>query len=179
MMRTCLIVMAILLLLPAAAQANARLVSVTSLSGGCVSGPTGPAVQSWDVEPGETYLLQITDAWECTDGGNAATLNVRINSTNVGNTDLVASRVGAGVYEFEYTMPEEGSCTFPIFYCTTPGEADSGLFVVRDDGVEFQSHLRASTFEAGCTNPTEILYGDCAPIPGEASSWGTLKGRFH
>lgn len=167
-----------LLLAPSSAGAAARLVSVVAVDGGCVAGPTGPAVSSWDVEPGSTYLLTLEDVFECADGGNAATLDVRVNSSNTGNVDLVATQVSPGVYEFEFTLPVDAVCTMPIWYCTTPGDASSGLMVVRADGVAFQSHLRASTFEAGCTNPMEIIGGDCAPIPGVERSWGTLKSKF-
>ena len=78
-----LVVIAVLALsgLPVLAFANASLISVTSVSGGCVMGPTGPFVEAWDVEPGETYLLTINNVTECANGGTDPTLNVRVNST--------------------------------------------------------------------------------------------------
>ena len=166
-----------LVVAPVAADA-ARLISVTSVSGGCVSGPTGPSVQSWDVEAGETYKLTISHVAECANGGSDPTLNVRINSTTHGNTDIVATYVSPGVYEFEYTLPADAVCTFPIFYCTTPGQYNTGLYVMRDDGGMFQAHLRASTFEAGCTNPTENKGPDCLVVPNEESSWGKVKALY-
>jgi hypothetical protein len=167
-----------LAVLPAIAFANARLVSVTAVSGGCVSGPTGPTVQSWDVEPGETYTLTISNVLECANGGTDPTLNVRVNSEGHGNTDLVATLVEPGVYQFDYTMPEDGTCTFPIFYCTTPGQPATGLFVIRNDGVSFQAHLRAASFDPGCTNPTEIPGPYCLVVPAEESTWGGIKTLY-
>jgi len=168
-----------LIVVPVAASANARLISVTSVSGGCVSGPTGPAVQAWDTEPGETYKLTISHVAECANGGTDATLNVRINSTTHGNTDIVATYVSPGVYEFEFTLPADAVCTFPIFYCVTPGEYNTGLYVMRDDGGMFQAHLRSATFEAGCTNPTENLGPDCQVVPNEESTWGKVKALYN
>src|SRR5215467_12946638 len=46
---------------PALAGANARLTGVVALDGGCVSGPTGPTVQFWDVQPGKTYQVTISN----------------------------------------------------------------------------------------------------------------------
>jgi len=165
-------------LVPALAHANARLVSVTPVGGGCVSGPTGPFVQAWDVEQGETYVLRLEGVVECANAGTDMNLDVRVNSSNTGNVDLVATNVAPGIYEFEYTVPADGMCTLPVFYCTVPGVGSSGIFAIRSDGVMWQAHLRVSTFEAGCTNPSEILGGDCAPIDTEASTWGTLKTFF-
>lgn len=152
-----------------------RLISVTPVDGGCVSGPTGPFVQAWDVEPGKTYTLTITNVTECAAGGTAATLNVRVNSSGSGNTDVVATFVAPGTYSFSYTVPADASCTLPIFYCTTPGDASTGLFTRRSDGGAYQAHLRASTFGPGCTNPQQIIGPYCAATNSTARSWGRLK----
>jgi hypothetical protein len=173
----CILVLT-LVFLPVSANANARLVSVTPVSGGCVSGPTGPFVQSWDVEVGETYTIRITHVTECANNGTDPTLNVRVNSTVVGNTDLVATLVAPGVYEFDFTMPLDALCTLPIFYCTTPGEGNSGLLVNRDDGGAFQAHLRASSFDVGCTNPVELWGPECDTVPVRESSWGAIKTLY-
>jgi hypothetical protein len=169
---------AALALVPAMASANARLISVTPVSGGCVSGPTGPAVQAWDVESGETYHLTISHVLECGNGGTDATINVRVNSSTHGNTDIVATYVSDGVYEFDFTMPEDAVCTFPIFYCTEFGNNMSGIFVTRNDGGMFQAHLRASTFMAGCTNPIANLGPACMTVPVEESTWGKVKSLY-
>ena len=167
------------LALPALAQANARLISVVPTDGGCVSGPTGPFVQSWDVEPGKTYQITISNVTECANGGTDATLNVRVNSTGSGNTDIVATLVVPGTYTFSYTVPLGTTCTLPIFYCTTPGVPSSGIFVYRNDGGPYQAHLRAATFGAGCTNPTPILGPDCQIVPVRSKTWGDVKAFYH
>ena len=101
-----LIVLAALAVLsiPSLAQANARLISVVPTDGGCVSGPTGASVQFWDVEPGRTYELTISNVTECANGGTGPTINVRVNSST-GNTDLVATLVVPSTYKFTYTLP--------------------------------------------------------------------------
>lgn len=161
---------------------NARLVSVTPVYGGCVSGPTGGSVQAWDVERGQTYTLTISNVSECANGGTDPTLNVRVNSSTPGHeyTDLVAVYVSPGVYQFDFTLPANAVCTMPIFYCTTPGEwLTTGVRVIRSDGVSKQAHLRASTFGAGCTNPTPILGPECGPVDTEESSWGAIKAFYN
>ena len=175
-----LILVAILavIALPATAGANARLIDVTPTTGGCIYGPSGPGVQAWDVEPGETYTLVIAGVIECASGGMDPVLNVRVNSTSSGNFDLVASWVSPGVYQFDFTVPMDGVCTLPIFYCTTPGDNSSGLFVFRNDGVSFQAHLRVSTFGPGCTNPQEVIGPDCGPVPTDQSTWGRIKALY-
>ena len=176
--RTLIALVAIVAMIPVLAHADARLVSVTPTGGGCVWGPSGNYVQAWDVEPGETYTLRLEDVLECAAGGTDPLLDVRINSSNTGNVDLVAAWVAPGVYEFDFTVPLDGMCTMPVFYCTTPGIYSTGIHAIRDDGAAWQAHLRVSTFEAGCTNPVEILGGDCAPIDLEEKSWGVLKALF-
>jgi hypothetical protein len=164
--------------IPSLALANARLISVVPTDGGCVSGPTGPTVQAWDVQPGKTYELTISNVTECANGGTDATLNVRVNSSNSGNTDLVATLVVPGTYKFTYTLPANAMCTFPIFYCTTPGQNNTGMFVIRNDGVAFQAHLRAATFGPGCTSPQPIIGGDCLVVPTRPSTWGKVKSIY-
>ena len=165
------------LTLPSLALANARLISVVPTDGGCVSGPTGSSVQFWDVEPGRTYELTISNVTECANGGTGPTINVRVNSST-GNTDLVATLVVPGTYKFTYTLPANGVCTFPIFYCTTPGQNNSGIRVNRNDGANFQAHLRAAAFAPGCTSPQPILGGDCGLVPTRSSTWGKLKSIY-
>ena len=150
-----------------------RITNVTSVSGGCVSGPTGSTVQFWDVQPGNTYTITISNVTECANGGTDATLNVRVNSSVSGNTDLVATLVAPGTYTFNYTVPADGACTFPIFYCTTPRMTSSGFQARRNDGGAFQSHLRASTFGPGCTNPQPI--GTCEITAVTPRTWGQVK----
>ena len=175
-----IIVLAVLaaLSIPSLALANARLISVVPTDGGCVSGPTGPAVQAWDVEAGKTYEVTISNVTECANGGTDPTLDVRVNSSNTGNTDLVATLVVPGTYKFTYTLPVNAVCTYPIFYCTTPGQNNSGIRVNRNDGANFQAHLRAAAFGPGCTNPQPILGSGCGLVPTRPSTWGKLKSTY-
>jgi hypothetical protein len=179
------------LLLPATVYAidkgNARLVSVTPVDGGCISGPTGDTNEAWDIQPGYTYTLRIEGVTECANGGTDPTLNVRINSSIPDHeyTDLVAVYVSPGVYEFDFTLPAAAWCTLPVLYCTTPGDwLTSGLFLRRHDGatnsngVPYTAHLRASTWGEGCTDPVMILGPECGLIGSEDSSWGTIKSIY-
>ena len=164
--------------IPSLAQANARLINVVPTDGGCVSGPTGASVQFWDVEPGRTYELTISNVTECANGGTDPTINVRVNSSGSGNTNRVATLVVPGTYKFTYTLPANGACTFPISYCTTPGQNNSGIRVNRNDGANFQAHLRAAAFGPGCTNPQPILGSGCGLVPTRPSTWGKLKSTY-
>jgi hypothetical protein len=168
-------------------KGTGRLTNVTAVDGGCLSGPSGSTTQAWDIEPGYTYTLTIEDVTECANGGTDSTLNVRLNSSIPGHeyTDLVATNVAPGVYQFDFTLPAEAWCTLPILYCTTPGEwLTTGLFVRRDDGatnsngVPYTSHLRASSWFPGCTQPTMILGPECGAVPVEPASWGTIKAQY-
>jgi hypothetical protein len=181
-----------LVTLPAAAGAldkgTGRLADVTPVDGGCVSGPTGATVEAWDIQPGYTYTITITDVTECANGGTDPTLDIRVNSSIPDHeyTDIMANNVSPGVYEFDYTLPEDAWCTLPILYCTTPGEwLTTGLFVIRHDGgtnpqgVPYAAHLRASIWGAGCANPTMILGPECGgEVPTENSSWSALKAIY-
>lgn len=175
-------------ILPAAVHAidkgTGRLVSVTPVDGGCLSGPTGATVEAWDIEPGYTYTLRLEDVTDCANGGTDPTIDIRINSSIPGHeyTDLVADYVSPGVYEFDFTLPEGAWCTLPVLYCTVPGEwLTSGLFAIRRDGgtnsqgVPFATHLRASSWSEGCAAPTMILGPECGAVGNEESSWGAVK----
>src|SRR5262249_10958107 len=111
---------------PSVSHATARLTNVVPLDGGCVSGPTGASNQFWDVQPGKTYKLTLPNVTECGNGGTAPTINVRVNSSGSSNTELVATNTSPGTYTFSYTLAPNATCTFVIFYCTTPGQGNSG-----------------------------------------------------
>lgn len=169
-------------------KGTGRLVSVVPVNGGCIAGPSGATTEAWDIEPGYTYTLRIDGVTECANGGTDPTLNVRINSSIPDHeyTDLVATYVAPGSYEFDFTLPEDAWCTLPILYCTTPGEwLTTGVFVIRHDGagntqgVPFSAHLRASSWSEGCTNPTMILGPECGAVPNETSSWGVIKTLYN
>ena len=162
------------------AGANARLVSVIPLDGGCVSGPEGgpSAVQQWNVQPGSTYRITLAAAVECTNGGTDPTLHVRMNSGSAGNSDVVAALVATGTYEFDFTVPPGARCTMPINYCTIPGQGESGIRVLRDDGIDKQAHLRMASFGPGCTALTTSLGAECLATPTRAISWGRVKAIY-
>jgi hypothetical protein len=165
----------------AAPLGNARLTNVTPVTSACVSGPTGNSVQFWDVERGEIYTLTLSNVTDCANGGTDPTINVRVNNWSTPgfrNAELVAYYVSPGVYQFDFYMPDNAVCTFPIFYCTTPGDGNSGFMVRRNDGAGFQAHLRAAFFDAGCTNPDPIYDGTCGTVPVEPSSWGNIKALY-
>ena len=163
---------------PSLVRAEARLITVVPMDGGCISGPTGPGVQHWDVEPGKTYELTITGVSECAGGGNDPALNVRVKSSNSGNADLIASLDAVGTYTFSFTVPLSSVCTMPIQYCSTPGDMSTGLFVRRNDGEPFQAHLRASSFGPGCTLPGALIGGDCIAAPARSSTWAKIKSFY-
>ena len=163
----------------AADLGTARVTAVAAVNGGCVAGPTGPWVQAWDVAPGYTYKVTLTHVTDCAEGGSAPTLNVRLNNSDWGNTDLVATRVAAGTYEFQYAIPAKVTCTLPIFYGTTPGQASTGLFARRADGGATQTHLRASFFAPGCTYAVPIPGPSCGAVPTSPRTWGEVKIRYH
>ncbi len=186
-MKRYVIVVTLLMLafLPAIAPAiplgTGRLMNVTPVDGGCVMGPTGGTVQAWDVERQKTYTITLTNVTDCANGGTDPTINVRVNSSTPGHayTDLVATYVSPGVYQFNFYVPQNAVCTFPIFYCTTPGEwLTSGRFVRRSDGGGYQAHLRVSTWSPGCANPMPIIGPECGTVPTETSSWGAIKALY-
>ena len=173
--------LAVLLLLALAtrAHASARLIDVVPTDGGCVAGPIGESVQFWEVEPGKTYELTITNVFECANGGTGTGIDVRVNSSSAGNTDVVAALQGvAGTYKFSFTVPLNAVCTMPIFYCTTPGMSNTGMFVRRNDGGEFQAHLRMCSFGPGCTVPTTITGTDCQASPSRSRTWSQVKSFY-
>ena len=169
------------LVLPTLASADATVTSVTPVDGGCVSGPNGVSTELWDVEPGKTYVATLTGVTECGNGGTDATINVRVNGTSQTdpqNTDLVATLVAPGVYEFTFTVPIDASCTMPIFYCTTPGVPQSGILAKSSADPSKGVHFRASTFGPGCTDPVEIQGPNCRTVPARPSTWSRVKSFY-
>lgn len=173
-------------LLPTLARANARLVSVTPVDGGCIAGPTGSHVEAWDVQSLKTYTFTLDNVLDCANGGTDATINVVVQDSVGLNVDLVAAQVSTGVYTFQFTIPANYCLTARILYCTSPREPGAGLvvaspgdpfggFVVgRHDTGLYESHLRISIWGADCTNPVEY---SCA-TPALPKSWGMLKSIY-
>lgn len=177
-LRAAIAAAACLVALAGTAGANARLQSVVPslVGGGCVQGPHGGSVQFWEVQPGKSYDLTITGVTECGTGGTAPTINVRINSSNAGNADLVASRVVDGTYVFTFPVPAGAVCTMPIFYCTTPGMSSTGLRVLTQEPSEdFQAHLRMASFGATCSILTSA---GCEPTSARQRTWAHVKSIY-
>jgi hypothetical protein len=101
-----------------------------------------------------------------------------LNSSPPENADFVATFVAPGSYQFTVTLPLDASCTMPIFYCTTPGEANTGILVRSNVDDKFGVHLRAATFDAGCTNPVEVPGDGCLIVPVRPSTWGKVKAIY-
>jgi hypothetical protein len=190
-LRTCWLFAGIcaLLLLPAVAyglpRGAAMLTNVSIVDIGCVSGPTGNTTQSWDLGPGHTYTITLSNVVDCANGGTDPTLNVRVNSSIPGYeyVDVVATYVSPGVYQFDYFLPSSAWCTLPIFYCTTPGQwLTTGMFVVGTNldphGRPYDAHLRASSWSTGCKNPVMILGPECGMIGVEDMDWGSIKAIY-
>lgn len=157
--------------LPTPGVGVARVSSVVALDGGCVFQDSLPvsAVENWDVSQGRTYLVTLTHVTDCANGGNDATIQVIVKNSTTGNTCLTAFRQAAGTYTFTFTMPPNGCHTYPIVYCTSGCDDNSGMLARRADGNDKASHLRAATFSAGCGNPTPDT--DCTvPVP-DCSAW--------
>jgi len=164
----CITILA-LALLPALATANARLIGVTPVDGGCIAGPTTYNVnEAWDVQALKTYTITFDNVTEC----SGPTINVMLQNWYGTFVDLVATMVSPGVYSFQYTMPEEACETMPIRYCTTPGYPSTGYVVGRHDTGDNFSHLRLSAWGPGCTSPTVIT---CPVVPVNATTWGKIK----
>jgi hypothetical protein len=125
-----------------------RVTSVTPTDGGCVAGPNGAKVQSWEVQEGKTYEVTLSNVTEC-DGD---TIQVIVLSSSTGNQCLTANKTGEGEYKFTITMPDNACFTYPIKYCTSDCSPSTGKFARRSDGGNFQAHLRAALFDGDCNH---------------------------
>ena len=133
----------------AANLGQGKVVNVTPVNSECISGPSGNGVQSWDVQQGGTYEVTIAGVTDAANGGTDPTLQVLVKNSSSGNVCFTAMQQATGVYTFTITMPAEACNTFPITYGSC--DADAALFARRNDGGNFQSHLRAATFDGTCT----------------------------
>lgn len=177
--RALLLAMALLSASAGLASANARLVSVTPLDGGCVSGPEGgpSAVQQWNVQPGLAYRITISGVVECANGGTDPVLNMRLNSSSAGNIEVLATLVAVGTYQFDLTVPASARCTMPLNYGTIPGQSETGFRVYRNDGIDKQAHLRMVSFGPDCSNATGAG-SDCLATPTRVSTWSKVKAIY-
>jgi len=147
----------------AANLGQGKVINVVPVNTECISGPTGNGVQSWDVQQGGTYEVTIAGVTDAGNGGTDATLPVLVKSSNTGNVCLTAIQDGTGVYKFTITMPADSCQTYPITYGSC--DPDSAIFARRNDGGNFQSHLRAATFDGSCnvTGEDEVCDGGQPP----------------
>ena len=142
-----------------------KVINVVAVGDECVSGPVGNAVQSWDVEQGGTYEVTIAGVTDAGNGGTDATIEVIVKSSNTGNQCLTAFQQALGVYKFTITMPANACHTLPITYGSTGCAENTTKFARRNDGGNFQSHLRAATFDGMCTKTGNDV--DCGGEPPE------------
>src|SRR6185369_4596002 len=127
-----------------------KVINVVPVNTECVSGPTGNGVQSWDVQQGGTYEVTIAGVTDAGNGGTDGTIEVIVKNSSSGNQCLTAFQQAPGVYKFTITLPADSCNTFPITYGSTGCQESTALFARRNDGGNFQSHLRAATFDGSC-----------------------------
>ena len=152
----------------AANLGQGKVINVTPVNTECVSGPTGNGTQSWDVQQGGTYEVTIAGVTDAGNGGTDPSIQVLVKNSSAGNQCLNAFQDGLGVYKFTITMPASACNTFPITYGSC--DASEALFARRNDGGNFQSHLRAATFDGSC-NKT----GDDTDCGGNENPKGTVS----
>ncbi len=150
---------------------NGRVTSVVPVDGGCVSGPTGNNVQSYDVVQGKTYTVTLEQVTDCANGGTDATIQVMVKNSDTGNVCYTATNVALGKYTFNVVMPPNACNTSPIDYCTDNCNPSTGLRARRGDGGCAQVHLRAATFGPGCTAP--VTDTDCTDCTTDTDGDGT------
>jgi len=133
----------------AANVGQGKVISVAPTGTDCIAGPTGNGTQSWDVQQGGTYEITIAGITDAGNGGTDPTLPVLIKSSNTGNMCLTATKGDTdGFYTVIVQMPTNACQTYPITYGSC--DPSDALFARRNDGNEFQSHLRAATFDGSC-----------------------------
>jgi hypothetical protein len=132
----------------AANLGQGKVINVTPVNTECIAGPNGNAVQSWEVQQGGTYEVTIAGVTDAGSGGTDPSIPVIVKNSSAGNQTLTAFQDGVGVYKFTITMPANACNTFPITYGSA--EENDALFARRNDGGNFQSHLRAATFDGSC-----------------------------
>ena len=129
--------------------------SVTAVGGACLFDDNTPtnSVESWDVQQGGTYTLTLTNV----EPGCSGTIPVTVHNSTLGNVTTTATETSTGshVFVFTFTVQANACLTFPVFY-TCGGTA---YLARRSDGGDKESHLRASSFGSGCSNPVTIT--DC------------------
>jgi protocatechuate 3,4-dioxygenase beta subunit len=138
-----------------------RIVSVEPLDGGCVQETVASATSLayWDIEPGLTYRVTLSNVTDCANGGTDASLEVVVHSENIVNQCLTASHAATGLYTFDITIPPLSCDTLPMNYCTIHCGQNSGFPPRRGNGVAKVAIFRVATFDAQCTVTGEVI--DC------------------
>ena len=149
----------------AANLGQGKVVSVVPVGTSCLSGPTGNGTQSWDVQEGGTYVVTIAGITDAGHGGTDAQIEVIVKSSNTGNQCLIADKLATGTYSFTITMPADSCETYPITYGSTGCDPSTATFARRNDGGNFQSHLRAANFDGSCNKTGNDV--DCGGEPPE------------
>src|SRR4030095_11234892 len=142
----------------AANVGEGRVVNVVATGSACLAGPNGNSVESWEVQQGGTYEVTLANVTDAGNGGTDPTIEVIVKSSNTGNQCLTAFNQGPGVYTFTITMPNNACQTFPITYGSTGCAENTAKFARRSNGEEFQSHLRAATFDGSCNLTGLVTY---------------------
>src|SRR5215510_12374503 len=57
---------------------SGRVTNVQPAGGGCISGPTGGSVQSWDVQQAQSYRVTLSNVTDCAAGGTAGSIQVMV-----------------------------------------------------------------------------------------------------
>ncbi len=109
-------------------------------------------IQFWDITPGGTYTITLSNVIDGANGGTDATIHVIVKSSQTGNTCVVATQQGTGVYTFDFTLSADACATLPILYCTNDCNTNSGMFA-RHNNLSVPNrlaHLRAASFDGNC-----------------------------
>ena len=134
----------------AANLGDGKVINVVPTGASCIAGPNGNSVQSWEVQQGGTYEVTIAGVTDAGNGGTDGTIEVIVKNSSSGNQCLTAFNQAPGVYTFTITMPADSCQTFPITYGSTGCQESTAKFARRNDGGNFQAHLRAANFDGSC-----------------------------
>lgn len=149
---------------------------MTSTNGGCVvSTVNGGGIQFWDIQPGKTYIIRLSNVTEC--GGQ--TIPVTIQSSAVGNIATTATRVTGNTYQTApVTIPLTFCQTAVVSYCNVPpGTPTFAQDVINGAGGGNNGHLRAALFTPGTCNVTNPPTIDCLSVSASATPGQICAGQ--
>lgn len=129
-------------------------VTVTAAGGSCIgfTPAVGNGPDNWEVAEGGSYTMTITGVTEC----NGSAITVFIQNSNTGNFCFTATG-GSGTYVGTFTVPSPSCNTMPVSYkCGANQPCDNAdTYNANGPSNNNKVHLRANTFGAGCSNPSE------------------------